>query len=79
MLDTHKMLKAGHGSMRHSGTASFLRHSMFQINPSERAAPALTAFEEFPHALGFCCQHVRLGISAKKRSEVKTVTKARLG
>ena len=35
MLDTHKMLKAGHGSMRHSGTASFLRHSMFRINPSE--------------------------------------------
>ena len=35
VLDTHKMLKAGHGSMRHSGTASFLRHSMFQINPSE--------------------------------------------
>ena len=34
-LDTHKMLQVGHSSMRHSGTASFLRQSMFQVNPSE--------------------------------------------
>ncbi len=63
VLDTHKMLKAGHGSMRHSGTASFLRHSMFQINPSELLPNPQLEPQLLQDSLG-CSLTVSIGVSS---------------
>ena len=55
MLDTHKMLRFGHSSMRHSGTASFLRQSMFQINPSDPILLPLCFTLCLPGLMGSLC------------------------